>query len=339
MSVKVMGMVFDRYPAGGGEMILALKLADHAHDDGTHIFPGIASLAEKTRQSERAVQYQLRSMEKSGWLILVGQGKGGRGKSREYRINPDWINGADIALIVDNSKGEEIAPIDEDAKGANVDTKGCNPEQERVQNEAQKGATAIAPESSVTVKEPSGNRQPARRTSRIALHVQLRATELPDWLPQASWDDWCEHRETKHADGDAPWTRVAAKVSIQKLAMLREQGHDPVICINEAALRGWTGLFPVKGESQQSSGAQAIPADWHKTTAGVTEQGRRLGVTQKEGEVFMRFKARVVKAAGPGEWMEDMLRDAARFGDDHYDGLYRYFNDIPRDKVALAEAA
>jgi len=71
-------MVFDRYPNGGGEMLLALALADHAHDDGTHIFPSIARLAEKTRQSERSVQYQLRRMEQSGWLVLVNAGIGGR---------------------------------------------------------------------------------------------------------------------------------------------------------------------------------------------------------------------------------------------------------------------
>lgn len=77
MSVKVMGMVFDRYPNGGGEMILALALADHSSDDGTGIYPSVASLAEKTRQSVRAVQYQLRGMEKAGWLILVNAGNGG----------------------------------------------------------------------------------------------------------------------------------------------------------------------------------------------------------------------------------------------------------------------
>jgi hypothetical protein len=37
--------------------------------------------------------------------------------------------------------------------------------------------------------------------------------------------------------------------------------------------------------------------------------------------------------------MEEMLRDAARFGDEQYDALYGYFNDIPREKVAHAEAA
>jgi len=48
-----MTAVFDRYPNGGGEMLLALALADHASDDGTRIFPKIASLAEKTRQSSK----------------------------------------------------------------------------------------------------------------------------------------------------------------------------------------------------------------------------------------------------------------------------------------------
>lgn len=159
MSAKVTGMVFDRYAEGGGEMLLALALADHAHDDGTSIFPSIAHLAKKTRQSPRSVQYQLRRMEESGWLILVSGGKGGRkagadakGRTREYRINPAWMKGADIAPFstpVDkNLKGADFAPFDH-AKGATDDVKGCNPRQERVQSTTSKGATAIAPESSV----------------------------------------------------------------------------------------------------------------------------------------------------------------------------------------------
>lgn len=125
MSVKVMTAVFDRYPNGGGEMLLALALADHASDDGTRVFPSIKALAEKTRQSERSVQYQLRRMQEAGWLILVSAGNGGRSMSSEYRISLDWIKGAEIAPF---KKGA----ID-DQKGANDGTKGCNPRQERVQ--------------------------------------------------------------------------------------------------------------------------------------------------------------------------------------------------------------
>ena len=125
MSVKVMTAVFERYPGGGGEMLLALALADHASDDGSRVFPGIKALSEKTRQSERTVQYQLRRMEEMGWLILVGVGNGGRSMHREYRISLCWIKGAEIAPFKKGATDGE--------KGATDDTKGCNPRQERVQ--------------------------------------------------------------------------------------------------------------------------------------------------------------------------------------------------------------
>ncbi len=93
MSVAMTHAIFKRYPRGGSEMLLALALADHADDDGTHIFPSVKHLAAKTRQSERSVQYQLRKMEASGWLQLVNHVQGGKGHAREYRINPDWVKG------------------------------------------------------------------------------------------------------------------------------------------------------------------------------------------------------------------------------------------------------
>ena len=63
-------------------MLLALALADHASDDGTRVYPSIKALAEKTRRSERSVQYQLRRMQEAGWLILVNAGNGGPRRKR-----------------------------------------------------------------------------------------------------------------------------------------------------------------------------------------------------------------------------------------------------------------
>lgn len=131
-----MAAVFDRYPAGGGEFALALALADNAHDDGTHIFPHVETMAAKSRQSVRAVQGHLRAMLDSGWLIRTSAGRGGRGVAAEYRISPAWLKGADIAPFsepVDNpEKGAEVAPF---SAG-----KGCKPQHKRVQIDAQKGA-------------------------------------------------------------------------------------------------------------------------------------------------------------------------------------------------------
>ena len=161
MSVKVMTAVFEHYPNGGGEMLLALALADYASDDGTRVFPSIKALAEKTRQSERSVQYQLRRMQESGWLILVNAGNGGRSMHSEYRISLEWIKGAEIAPF---QKGAT-----DDEKGANDSTKGCNPEQKRVQ------PVAPANNRHRTINEPSGIVDADASKTKTA-----RATALPD---------------------------------------------------------------------------------------------------------------------------------------------------------------
>lgn len=95
MSVRMMSMVWQHYRGSGGEMLLALALADHADETGAQIFRGVEGLAEKTRQSVRAVQRQLRVMEEAGWLICVERSDGGRRKHSVYRIAPGWVQDPD----------------------------------------------------------------------------------------------------------------------------------------------------------------------------------------------------------------------------------------------------
>ncbi|TDG25674.1 hypothetical protein EYW47_05780 [Paraburkholderia silviterrae] len=163
--------------------------------------------------------------------------------------------------------------------------------------------------------------------------------ELPDWLPAEAWADWCEHREAKAKD--APWTLAAAKVSIKRIKKLLDAGQSVETTIDEAVLRGWTGLFPVRDAQQQAatSGAAAPPADWWKSESGYLTRGAQLGVDRAKFQFFEQFKAKVCKLAGPGEWMEELLRTVSRESEERYEALYAYFNDIPREKPALAEAA
>ena len=115
MSIRIMTMVWDRYPATGGELLLALAIADHAHDNGCGIYAGVETLAHKTRQSIRTVQYQLKAMRESGWLIKVGKGDGGRSRHVTYHINPKWLKGAEVAPFVE---AEEEPQADEAEEGA-----------------------------------------------------------------------------------------------------------------------------------------------------------------------------------------------------------------------------
>ncbi|MCA8226180.1 hypothetical protein [Burkholderia vietnamiensis] len=189
-------------------------------------------------------------------------------------------------------------------------------------------------------QQKNGEQRNTRRAPRVALHGELRAMELPDWLPRDAWLAWCEHREAKDADKLAPWTAGAAKASINCLTRLRGFGHEPAIVVEASVLRGWTGLFPLKPEAAAAAnGGTSIAPDWWKSAPGIRERGKQLNVAERPDQVFEQYKARVFKAAGPGEWMEDMLSTVNRESPERYGALFAYFNDIPREQPAQAEAA
>lgn len=136
-----MSLVWEHYPAGGGELLTALAYADHAHDDGTSIRPSIAYIARKTRQSERTVQRYLAHMRQTGWLLTVRNGDGGRGYATEYRVNPLWIT---------NPARLSPFPISEGERVTNTVVKGDTGGSKRV--------TPVSPQPPRTVIEPTTTR-------------------------------------------------------------------------------------------------------------------------------------------------------------------------------------
>ena len=264
MSVKVMSMVFDRYPEGGGEMLLALALADHASDDGKNVFPSIKALSEKTRQSERSVQYQLRKMELAGWLVLVNSGNGGRNQRREYVISPDWLKGAEIAplekVAIDSAKGAKTAPF-EVLKGAIHDTKGCNPRQERVQ------PVAPAYNHQGIISEPSEEK---------AAHAQAHAPSLlVAGLPADLLADFQKVRKAKRA---GPLTDTALK-GIQREA--DAAGITLAQAVTVCCELGW----------------QSFNATWY---ADRTQSATRAKTAGQSGETAYQRNKRLLYEAATG---------------------------------------
>lgn len=233
-----MAAVFERYPVGGGEFALALALADNAHEDGSHIFPSVGTMAAKSRQSVRAVQRQLRGMVASGWLQRTSAGLGGRGKATEYRINPRWLKGEDLTPFsgpVDNSqKGADLAPFEPE--------KGCHSRQKRVPNEAQKGAIQSTPYiTGITSIEPNPPCPPTggartRAMDSSAQTEQAGAGSCAAQIPVAREGDGCADgfeeffaafpRQVARSKARREWARVAPDAELRGRIMV--------------AVRAWT---------------------------------------------------------------------------------------------------
>jgi hypothetical protein len=125
MSIKLMSQVWT-LELEHGQQIVLLAMADHADDDGARCYPSVSYLAWKTNYSERQVQRIMAQLQEDQIIKPIAHEQGGRGMATEYHI------------IIE--KGVTKSPFSL---------------AERVTSTTQKGDTAMAPQPSSTIKEPS----------------------------------------------------------------------------------------------------------------------------------------------------------------------------------------
>jgi hypothetical protein len=88
MSIKLMTLVWDRFPGAGSELLLMLAFADYANDVGDKIFPSVDTVSNRLRLSHRQAQRLIGGLITDGWIELVGNANGGApGTTRNYRMN------------------------------------------------------------------------------------------------------------------------------------------------------------------------------------------------------------------------------------------------------------
>ena len=102
---------------------------------------------------------------------------------------------------------------------------------------------------------------------------------LPDWLRAEDWTAFREHRTRMRK----PMTAKAARLNLDELAQLREQGHEPAAVIAQSIKRGWVGLFPIKADGPQQQ-SLAMPARreaalQQRNAEHAAEFVRRMGAT------------------------------------------------------------
>ncbi|TDD03116.1 helix-turn-helix domain-containing protein [Saccharopolyspora terrae] len=153
MSIKVMNWVWDQSPAKGTELLMLLAIADNAADDGTNAFPSVSTLARKTRLDQRTVQRIIRKLSEQGRLAV--EERGGRHPNR-YSV----LMNAELSTAPANCQARQVAA------GGAVVTPGA------AELRHPTPGTAVPPEPSGTVMEPSTKDGPESRLRLIGSDVE-----------------------------------------------------------------------------------------------------------------------------------------------------------------------
>ena len=80
MSYKVVAAVLDNGPADAIETLVLVAIAENANDAG-YSFPGVATIARRSRRGERQVLRLIKKMAEEGWLFIFG-GRRDSGRNR-----------------------------------------------------------------------------------------------------------------------------------------------------------------------------------------------------------------------------------------------------------------
>lgn len=76
MSIRLMTLVWDiRWPTQN-HLLVMLKLADHANDEGGKVWPAVSTIADQAQCSERTVQNVLKAFRECGLVSVVKAGGG-----------------------------------------------------------------------------------------------------------------------------------------------------------------------------------------------------------------------------------------------------------------------
>lgn len=296
MSIRLMTMVFDRYPEGGSEMLLALALADHAHDDGTRIWPSVGELARKTRQSTRTVQRQLQKMVASGWLELVSTATGRRGSTNEYRVTASWVAGSDLAPRGDKvtpveagevmhaeedviHTGDRLTPLEEGVRGDMGDARGDTAM-------SRGGDTAMSSESSGTTKN--------------------RNTPLPPDGGATGFEEIFAiyPKQRNRAKAERRWRRMSPSIALQRVMhsaieaqrlsndWVKDEGRYVPEFATWLRNQGWRDAVSTSGV-------------WHESRPGIDAMAKTLGIPPWDdvafnlgrGPNYIVFTKQVMRAA------------------------------------------
>ncbi|MCO5071124.1 MAG: helix-turn-helix domain-containing protein [Rhizobiaceae bacterium] len=138
MSAFLLGIGFRADMGTCVRKLVLLKLIDACEDDGSRIFPAIATVARAAQCSTRQVQRELKAFLEAGLIRLVREGGKGRRSTNEYALDLDLLQRlgkegwsavcGGSAAKGDTDKGDTVSPLEDEVKGDTDDTDRVTPE-------------------------------------------------------------------------------------------------------------------------------------------------------------------------------------------------------------------
>lgn len=208
--------------------LVLLKLIDACEEDGTRIFPAVATIAKAAQCSRREVQRTLAAFVDCGLLAIVDEGGRGRGSTREYAL--------DLAVLrrIENDGWDafvsgEAKPVKGDSQSPlGADNKGDTGDAERVTPATVKGDSSSHPTPPDPSIDPSGERE-ARAREESSDPKQI---EKAFWRTVKDWPGFAgmpKGPARKAWDALSPEEREAAEARrADWLALLRAQKKSHV---------------------------------------------------------------------------------------------------------------
>lgn len=280
MSAYLLGIGFKADMGTCPRKLLLLKMIDACEDDGTKIFPAVATMARAAQCSERTVQREVKLFLEVGLIRLVREGGRGKGNTNEYALNLDLLwqiakEGWDkVAAAVtgegQNAKGDTMSPKDETSKGDTGD--GL-----RVTNGLSKGDIACHPTPPLDPSlDPSIERERADEPANAPAGAD--AGEASPGLSRDAWRrrfkklhrQWPTFVTDSHEEAEAKW--FALSETDREAAA---KGLYPYLAKARASGRSKHCAFGVFLKEKRWERLEA--ADLAKSVGGSSEEARPFG--------------------------------------------------------------
>lgn len=81
-----------------------------------------------------------------------------------------------------------------------------------------------------------------RETEKETKKSKSITLELPDWLPETHWNDFVEFRKFIKK----PMTDRAKQLMLSNLQTIKDNGHDPILAINNSIANNWQNVYEPK---------------------------------------------------------------------------------------------